>query len=184
MNYRRNEDKWPVFEGVAYNAVIDVSVVESGTEPVTLTEAKAHLHITYADEDTYITSLIKRCRQAISKYTGLSLIDTTVTAILNNGSGGIELPYGPVKTFTSMVDSEDVVIDSYKLRGLDFKYLESPVNDYVKVVYTTGYTTFPEDLKHAILNEIAFRFENRIVSEALSETTKKIAFPYKRRTWL
>ena len=46
-------------------------------EPVTLTEAKAHLRVTAADDDTLITSLIVAARHWAEGFTGRALITQT-----------------------------------------------------------------------------------------------------------
>src|SRR5688500_11691380 len=48
-----------------------------GTEPVTLDEAKAHLRVTTADDNTLITALIAAARQLVEDFTNRSLITQT-----------------------------------------------------------------------------------------------------------
>jgi uncharacterized phiE125 gp8 family phage protein len=97
------------------NRVIDVRRVPVGTivEPITLQKAKDYLRITDTSQDDLITMMIKGAREAIEKATGLSLIPVTVTAVINNEDGGIELPYPPVTTSPTGV----------KLVGLDYPKL-------------------------------------------------------------
>jgi hypothetical protein len=63
----------------------------------------------------------------------------------------------------------------------------SMVNRY-KIIYTTGYSTFPEALKLAIMNEIAFRYELKGNNVDLKDfgicfPSRTIADPYKRQLW-
>lgn len=84
------------------NRIIDIRRVEgSVTEPVTLTQAKAHLIITFTDDDTLITSLITQARKAIEEYCAISIVAKTVTltAFLYKCW---ELPYGPVTGILSV----------------------------------------------------------------------------------
>lgn len=180
----------------AYNGWVSQPVfsAESATEPVTLAEAKVHMIISHTDDDTYITALIKQCRSAIERYTGVGLISRTVTAYLNNGKGNIELPYGPVTTFTSMgqKNGDAIVSDNYKIYGTPWTYIESPAQDYIKVVYIAGYTnaTIPDDLKLALLCEIAYRYRFRGTekreqkSMVLCDESIGFAINHKRGSWL
>ena len=128
-----------------YNAVLDVNFsAESSTEPVTLNEAKqwCKIELDIAEENTLITELIKSARMQCEGYLCISLIARTVTALLNNTLGDIELPYGPVVAFTSLTDSEGDAITSgnYTLKGTVFKYIHSPCYDNMVAIYTTGYS--------------------------------------------
>ena len=110
-----------------------------------------------------ITELIKTARAQCEGYLCISMISKTVTSILNNSLGAVELPYGPVVTFTSLTDENGtaIVAADYTLRGLDFKYLVSPYNDYMTAIYAAGYTTLPVNLKTGLLQQIAWLYENR-----------------------
>jgi len=110
-----------------------------------------------------------------------------------------ELPYGPTGTVTSVsylddnnvVNTLDPTVFDYYVRGTDFKTIQIVRNLYFNsiVVYNTGYTTVPEDLILAILNEIAYRVDNRGDSTnryatqqvGLSEGSQYLAAPYVRK---
>lgn len=191
---------------IKYNNLIDhtAELAEGAVEPVTLAEAKRHLNLQFdtegsyefTDDDTKITSLITSARMAIEKFTGLSLIPKVITAVIQNEKGGIDLPFGPVTEFTSLTDEDDEEIeaDDYKLQGLQFKKLKSPCKAYMTAVYDAGYTpdNIPGDLKEAILHQLAFLYKNRgdqdkeyaASQTGFSESAKRLAFPYRRLTWL
>lgn len=84
------------------NRIIDIKRVESSpTEPLTLTQVKAHLIITATDDDTLLTALITSCRRVIEEYCAISIVTKTVTLIADLCREW-ELPYGPVTTVTSV----------------------------------------------------------------------------------
>jgi uncharacterized phiE125 gp8 family phage protein len=161
-----------------YNDIIEVQVTTDvaafANEPVTLDEVKRHLNLLFDttgsydfdDDDTYLTALVSQCRESVEQWLGISMAAKTYRAILRNECGGIEIPYGPVTGVTSVKDIDGVVLvvtDGYQLRGNQFQWIEKPVSCYIDIVYTSGYTpaNIPKGLKHALLEEIAFRYNNR-----------------------
>lgn len=163
----------PPYPFMKYNDVIDIQVTtDVTTEPVTLADVKRHLNLQFDtsgsyefnDDDTKLTDLITQCRELIEGYTGLSLGEKTLKVILRNECGDIEIPRGPVNSITSIkdIDGTALVADTdYKVRGNQFKWVESPLSCYLEIVYTAGYKTdnpIPNGLKRAILEEIAFRY--------------------------
>lgn len=120
-------------------------------------------------------------------------------------SGGVhgnplfELPYGPLSagvTSVSKINSDytTTILDStsYNTIGEDFKSLIITSGGAInKIIYNAGYTTIPEDLILAILNELAFRYEargdstNRYAGQnvGLSESSQYLANPFKRTSW-
>ena len=72
---------------------------------VTTAEAKLHLRVDFADSDqnTYIDGLVEAAQRQVEAYTGLRLNDTVYEYNLSAfPSYGIVLPYGPLKTLTSI----------------------------------------------------------------------------------
>ena len=157
---------------------------ESGTEPITLAEAKAWIKVDTAitADDILITELIKAARMQVEGFLGISLIQRTVTAIINNSAGDIELPYGPLVSFTSLTDEDGTAIaaDDYELRGIGFKYLHEPLYDYMTAVYTTGYTALPENFKTAVKEQVAWLYDNRGEAKELSEIVYNTLKPFRR----
>lgn len=172
---------------IGYNAVLDVEFSgENPVEPVTLQEAKDWCRIDINDDDALITSLITAARTICEKTCNISFITRTVTARLNNGLGGMFLPYGPViGEITSIKNDDAIDIDSnnFAIKNSSFKQVYSPYNTVVIVVYNAGYTTLPGNLRTALLNQIAWMYDNRGEAAAagkLSEQAKLILNQVKR----
>ena len=168
------------------NAVLDVIFSsESTTYPVTTAQAKAWAKIDLSDDDAIVTELIKTATRQCEGYLGVSILQRTVTAYLNNCVGGIEFPYGPVVTFTALYDEngDEIPSDEYTIRGGLYKWLESPVNSYLKAVYTAGLSSVPDVYVTAIKQQVAYLYDNRgdgDLQSQLSDQVKQTLHPYKR----
>ena len=174
-------------------------LTETGTEPVTLVQAKAQCRVDFTDDDTLITSLLTQCRRVIEQYTSRSLINKTVSLPLDLLTP-VELPYGPVLASPApiLTDNQGNTVDptTYFLRGVQFPRLVPNGQWYygATLAYSTGYGTgAPEpDLCLAILHEIAFRYELRGdavdtrkgVNPGISESARALAAPYIRSAWV
>jgi len=171
------------------NGVLDYTFSGTEAELITLTEVKTHLFETSTDNDTELTALLTQCRKALESFTSLTLCSgRTVTALLKNEKGNIEIPFAPVLTITTMHDIEGTEITStdYTIRGLTFKWIEAPCTSYLKLVYTVGYTVIPAELKLAILNEIAYRFAHKgdeNLGVQICEASRSLAEPFRRYAW-
>ena len=136
-----------------YDPVFD----ETGAvEFLTPTQLKAHLQITYTDDDTYLTSLITECRQALEMFCNISLVSKTVT-LLADLYCERELPYGPVTTFTSASlktgtgeYTPQVANTDYEVDGIanGFQVFRPFSSGRYKLTYTAGYAAakVPKDL--------------------------------------
>ena len=178
-----------------FNEVIEHEVtVDVTTEPVTLDELKRHLNMLFdtdgsydfSDDDDYLTSIIPQARESLEAYTGLSFAPKTIVAVLRNELGDIEIPYGPITAVASVKDEDDNNV-TCKIVGNQFKKIADPWLPYLKVTYTAGYTSLPNALKRAILEEAAFRYSHRgeeVDSAGYCKGSLALAAPFKRTSWL
>jgi uncharacterized phiE125 gp8 family phage protein len=147
------------------NFIIDYTLTDTApvTEPVTLAEAKLYCRVTNSVDDNQISLMIKQAREAVEVGTGLSLIPKTAVVWFTNFDGNFNLPYGPVNSFTSLIDENGntVIAANYSLVGGKFPQLQFPIWRNLKATYTVGYTTIPNDLKIAILDQVSYDYENR-----------------------
>jgi uncharacterized phiE125 gp8 family phage protein len=67
-------------------------------EPVTLTEAKQHLRVDIADDDTYIEALIVAARQYAEEYLDRALISQQLAVRMDTFPYEFELPRPPMAT--------------------------------------------------------------------------------------
>jgi hypothetical protein len=171
------------------NGVLDHTFSGTEAELITLTEVKTHLFETSTDNDTELTALLTQCRKAIESFTSLTLCSgRTLTVLLKNENGNIEIPYGPHGVITSIHDIEgtEIVAADYTVRGLAFKWVEAPCSSYLKIVIAVGYTVIPAELKLAILNEIAYRFAHKgdeNLGVQICEASRSLAEPFRRYAW-
>lgn len=195
------------------NNIIDCPRTESSpTEPCTLSEAKAQAIVTYSDDDTLITSMITMARKMIENYCNISIVAQTVTLIADLWNE-YELPYGPVtgiqsvQTRTSTEGSGPAsyatLTSGWAQDGVQFLTfipsswgdfnpsipftgnLDKPTNNRFKIQYTTGYDTVPDDLKQAVLMQVAWLYEHR-GEQGLKEVCPEalvIADKYWRAVW-
>lgn len=192
------------------NLILDIKDVttESGVpnEPVTLQEMKDYMRLegfTDTDEsvldsgslftfdNTLITNMIRAARRKAEDFCGVSIVFHSWKVLMTNFAGDLELPYGPVQTFTSMLNKDGTAIAStgYKLRGFNFQFLESPLEGLLTLRYNAGYEDCPRDIRLAIMQMVSFWYENRgdmaegrfaSSNIGLPEIAMNTLLPYKR----
>jgi hypothetical protein len=147
--YTYNCDKYCCYdENGLYNTVVSIEKTETGTEPVTVQEAKDWAKIEQDVDDVLIEELITAAREVCEDYTGIGFITRDMVATINNANGGFVLPYGPVQGDVVVTDNDGTWSD---LRG-----------EY-EVSYTGGYAdgALPKKFKTAIKQQFLFMYENR-----------------------
>ena len=170
---------------VEYNSVLDIQFDDGEIlEPVTLTEAKNFCKIDISTDDDLINVLITAARQMCEAYTGVGFVEHNAVAVLNNSNGDIYIPYGPMIAINSVEDDNGrvLVLDlDYTLGGNEFKRLRTPHSNNITIDYTTGYTTLPEVLKTALLNQVYYLYDNRAVAtDDISPIAKTLLNLFKR----
>ena len=160
---------------------------EPAEEPVTLTEAKAHLRVTASDDDTYITALVKVARQMAETYLKRSICTQTLDYSLDSFPAEIDLPRPPARSITSITytdedgnsqslssavyqtDLSGSVLHSIKT-AVDQSWPSTQSGAYNAVVvrYVAGYAVptdspdlIPSPIKQAILLTVGELYENR-----------------------
>ena len=164
-NVQRNKVTIIGETGANYNAIIkyvatpvDATVIE----PLTLQEVKDYSHIDLNDDDAKILRLIPAVRQMVERYTGLSLIPITATAIVINGLGYINLLGGPA---SNILNTDLEVID------LADRF------DETELTYSGGYalTDVPEALKTIMLMQIDYMLNG---GYGFDEMAKELLKPF------
>ncbi len=153
-------------------------------EPVSLADAKAHLRVTHADDDAYISKLITAARRAIEQRTGLRFIAQGWSLFLDcwPASPAASLQLGPVSAIADIIvfgeDDTPATVDPAHY------YLDSasrparavlrdgrtpprggrPVNA-IEIRFTAGFgltgDDVPADIRQAVLITLAHWFDHR-----------------------
>jgi len=152
-------------------------------EPLTLAEAKLHLRVDDASEDTLIAGLINVARGACEERTQTTMINSGWTLTLNSFDDLEYLSRPPVVSIISISyvnpSGTTVIMSSgdYMLEATNDKPMVMPVTDWpetkdqlnaVTVVYTAGYgasgANVPAPLKQWMLLAIGDMYANREAS--------------------
>ncbi len=152
---------------MSVNTILSSKITETGTEPVTLAQAKMHAAIDYTDYDTILPIYLSAARLSIEKATGLSLItkrvDITVELVANVL---FKLPYSPVTLVNSIIGTltnDDVTsyATNEKNVGVNKDFIIVDVSGIYDVQYDSSITSVAADLKLAIMQMFTFIFNHR-----------------------
>ena len=172
----------------------------TGSEIVSLTEAKNYARIETSDDDDIVTSMIISAREKCEAITNRDIVSKTRSVFIShlNVSGEYgtlysrrtkyTIPYAPIASIQSVETqaSDGSLSDiSYNSYGLDDKYIElsSASNKNIKIAYTTAGLS-NDDIKLAIKQLVATYYDNRSDFEtgiSISEVptnVKNILSPY------
>ena len=150
-------------------------------EPVTLTEAKAHLAIDHTFDDTYVTSLITAARQQAENYLAQQLCTATWELHLDKFENVINISKSPLVSIDSIkytdtdgneqtLDTANYILDKIrKPARLVPAYNKTwpstqEIPNAVCITFTSGYgvaADVPQVIKSAILLIVGHLYENR-----------------------
>ena len=179
-------------------------------EPVGLAEAKAHLRVDGAAEDSLIQSLVITSRLHIEAALGLALVTQSWSWFLDRWpkSGRLVLPLRPVVALASVrlwnddggsvsLDPAGFLLDGHgmppRLAALSTAGLGQPRRalNGVEIAFTAGFgpapADVPETIRHALLLLVAHWYENREPVEigasasAVPAMVSELLQPFRRR---
>lgn len=155
-------------------------ITPPATEPVTLEEMKAQLGQTLDADDDLIERKIKAARQHVEKFTGKTLVSTTLELVLDSfPRGAIAIPNGPLASVTSVEftdangDEDTMSPDDYTVDAAGDRIAPGaagwPSTDgtiaAVRIRYVAGYgdaaTDVPEPLRECVMLLAAHWYESR-----------------------
>ena len=159
-------------------------ITAPAAEPVSTSEAKAHLRVDTTADDTYIGTLITVARQNVESHLRRSLINQTWEVVLDAFPAGvIRLPKPPLASVTSIkytdddgveatYSSDNYVVDSdtepgrvVLKSGQTWPAVTLAAANGVRVRYVAGYgaagSNVPQAIRQAILLVIGSLYENR-----------------------
>ena len=177
------------------NRYIETKTVDSGTEQVSVADAKTYMNITSSDYDTLISELLSVARQRVEAFTHLSLVDKTVTLTVDVCKP-FQLPYQPLDGITSVkviqgqLDNGDpdwltleVTDKDYILIGDDICELHSNYSGIHEIIYTTA-AKEEASLFLTIKMVTNWLFRNRLDEPAaMPQSIFEHAKPFKIMTW-
>lgn len=170
--------------------------------PITLSEAKEHLRVTFPDDDTYISFLIRVAVDTIESFTSKKLITQTWNYYLDTFPDyEISLPFSPVQsvTFIKYYNTDNVLTTldtaSYQLN----KYVLYPsikcadLNTYfpqtmpgkynsVQIQLVCGYgdaSKVPDAIKQALKISVADMYLKRTSEYISNKTFERLLNPFR-----
>jgi|LSQX01.2.fsa_nt_gb hypothetical protein len=133
----------------------------TGTEPITLTEAKQYLRVLYDNDDDVITQLITQARQILEQATAQSLIEQSISVTNDDYKDRFRLPYGPVTGVTTLKLTTSIwTTDILSTALISNSLIVYEGTGILTAEYTAGGIE-QEGMKLAILELIAHFFVNR-----------------------
>ena len=143
-------------------------------EPLTLSEAKAHLRLTHTDDDTYVSNLIIAARRAVESRCALAIMPQSWQLYADRwpSDTAFKLRLHPIASVDSItMFGEDDVAKTLNLADFCLDLASRPARvvlrsnrsyaqptrrtNGIRIAFTCGYTTVPLELKQAMLMIIA-----------------------------
>lgn len=134
---------------------------------VTLEEAKEHMIVDFPDDDDLISRYITAATKFVENYCNISINQRLITAtIIVDACGVLRLPYPPISYVSAVNNTKDGSEWSYARQG---NLLIGQYGGPVLAAYYAGYPgPIPADLKHALLCQVAYMYDNRGEQDKLS----------------
>ena len=181
-----------------------IQTTPPSVEPLSLVEAKAHLRVTHADDDTYISTLIKSARCTVEQFCGAALIEQSWSVFQDcwPAQGIVPLPLSPIISIIDLliygeddvaatIDHAHYYLDSVskpaRLVLRQGRSVPSPGRraNGVEIKFTAGFgaiaTSVPNQIKQALLIIIADWYASRgdVDAGPLPLSARSLLAPYR-----
>lgn len=154
---------------------------------ISLDEIKNFIGMTgsVSDTDDLLKDLINRVSILFESYMNENVLSRVYTEYFDGKGAMVLFPnHYPITTVSGIWDDYDWdwetgdLIDADDYRIVDEQYITlkrsvSVLGDYkqnIKITYTAGYTTVPDDLKQACITEVSRMYKNRNQVDVTSKT--------------
>jgi len=160
----------------------------------TYEDIQLHLELTSdQSHDDTVNDLINQYTKRFCNWCGVSSFKSASYTEYYDGNGQsiLFLKNVPIASIETLADDDSYVWGSDTTVGLtDIRIIQSgkgiyliddiftPAIENVKVTYTAGYTTIPEDLKFAAIREVGRAFKHRKDWEVVSQTLTEMQATY------
>lgn len=132
------------------------------------------------DDDAVIERCLKSARKKIEMHCGVSILARTVTARLQIQAPPMDLPFGPVDTFTSLtVDGDTIDADNYDIEGVAYKTIDYETDDATAVYATTGISD--DEWNNLILRQFGYTKTVATKATRLEASTVSVDIASKKR---
>lgn len=148
---------------MAVNTIISSKVTETGSEPVSLEQAKLHAAIDFTDYDAILPIYLSAARQSVEKATGIALISKTVKLTVSMVANTVfRLPDSPVTqvNYIEPTISNEHPQDQSNV-GVQNDFVMVALDGIYDIEYECTVSSVPADLKIAILQVFTFIFNHR-----------------------
>ena len=160
--------------------MLEITKLVTGTDDLTLEEAKTFMRVDFDEEDELITNLISQARNLIEVYTNRSLIESGVIAVLSARKEYIP-SYGPVYLIVDLKDKDGNAVD-YEWDGLKLTFK-------TKDTLTLRYDTKPDNTFGLMLGwkeTVSYLYENRADTSNIGLILyyNQNLMPFRRSIWI
>ena len=149
-----------------------IQISESAVEPVALAEVRDYLRLETEDEDGLLSMLITACRQDLERWLKRALVSQVWRDYAPDLSTPVYAPMLPLTSATVATLADDVYTDvdtslyavNVALGRVSPLVRIEPETDHpdgVQITYTTTITTQDKRIRLALLELIAYRYQNR-----------------------
>lgn len=162
-------------------------LTEQDANIIDLAEIKNFLRIDFDDDDNLLRELLKTAVKQCELYISKSLSEKNYKlSVYECATNTLNLPYPPVISVNSItiIDkyNNNIEYTNYLLDTISNKIIfrNLPNNFYrIDIIYTSGYTKIPDDIKQGILFHISKMYEDKVGYSPIPKASLGIYKNYK-----